>query len=317
LVLVVSIVLILPVLIRKSAQDEKSLIDPSITFCIVPYLKISKELYRTYMLSMASWLDTSNHSQILILWDENSFDTNGSLIQSLKNQYGNDRIRFLSNIEVDEDNIPYINDWFLKGFDNTNTNYICFINSDIILPLGWYTRVKYLYNFFSRQEKQHAIVSRRCDIDLNTNTFHLNIEDYQRKTHSKWGVDFYLISLYPMHLNIDDIPPFHMGKYRWDPWITGWLNAHIDVVSFGDEFCTYHINHKPKERDMSDIKVKENFELAAKNNRYNGANHLTKYYLKKNKLCKRNGRVLTQINAKLSYNSPIDLDEKKSTLLFE
>jgi hypothetical protein len=79
-----------------------------------------------------------------------------------------------------------------------------------------------------------------------------------------------------------------MGKYRWDPWITGWLRAHIPLITLGDDFCTYHLNHVPKYRMMDDIKVKENFEMARRTGNYNVPNGLASCALRGRYLFKKN-----------------------------
>jgi hypothetical protein len=117
-----------------------------------------------------------------------------------------------------------------------------------------------------------------------------------RTTHTTWGIDFFLVSREPMQINFDEIPPFHMGKYRWDPWITGWLRAFMPLVTLGDDFCTYHFSHVPKNRQMDDIKVKENFEIARRTGNYNVPNGLASFSLRGRYLFqKHNPTPLAQI----------------------
>ena len=297
--------LILP----KISRNHKVKIDenPSITFVCVPYPVTNDKKQKTkdlkhaniielYLMTMSSWLSTSNQSKLFILIPKSEFDHDNIIVPILESRFGENRIFFTpenERIECDENGVPFIGDWFIKGFDyvykNNLSSLICFINSDIITPPGWFERCKFIYNHFKDKEKQMCIVSRRCDFDYyynrNDNNNYTWPIDYNaiskdRTTHSPWGVDFFLISMNPMMLNIDEIPPFHMGKYRWDPWVTGWLNSNIELTSLGDSFCTYHVNHPPKPRNMEDVKVKENFELAARNGKYNCGNAQAKYKLK-------------------------------------
>jgi hypothetical protein len=233
------------------------------------------------------------------------FDPNLTLMPVLEHRFGRDRIHFGPSIETDEDGVPFIDDWFIKGLDSAETDLVCWINSDIILPRGWFPRIHYLHKHFHSQEQQIAVISRRCDFEFSDETAakiyleyskqpnHVWVPDFDkiaeaRSLHSTWGIDFFLVARDPMQINFDDIPPFHMGKYRWDPWITGWLRNHMPLITLGDDFCTYHLNHVPKDRQMDDIKVKENFESAKRNGGYKVPNGLASYYLRGRFLFKKN-----------------------------
>jgi hypothetical protein len=223
------------------------------------------------------------------------FDPNLTLLPALRKAIGSDRIDFGPPIEIDEDGVPYIDDWFIKGLDYAVTDLVCWINSDIVLPRGWFPRVEYLHSYFHRQDRQMAVISRRCDFEFSDDDASKVYGRYGtgkewppdfdriaegRVLHSTWGIDFFLISKEPMQINFDDIPSFHMGRYRWDPWITGWLRNHMPLITLGDDFCTYHMNHIPKDRQMDDIKVKENFEAARRNGGYKVPNGLASFHLR-------------------------------------
>ena len=311
-------------------------IEPSITFISIPYpvtqdaKKKHKSVRRQnivelYLLTMSSWLSTTKNSKILFLIPQKEFDKDNLIVPFLEEKFGPNRLLFIPDddrVEGDEDDVPFIDDWFVKGFDYVTkhnlSDMICFINSDIITPNGWYERSKQIFYFFKHiRQRQMAIISRRCDFDYKFTFDSINATnllqtvDYdeiskEKRTHSPWGVDFYLISMDPMEINIDEIPPFHMGKYRWDPWVTGWLNSNIELVSMGDSFCTYHVNHPPKPRNMEDPKVKENFEIAARNGRFNAGNHQAKYKLSGKTLFKGNEPIFS-----LPQNIPPDNSPKE------
>ncbi|EAX88589.1 hypothetical protein TVAG_265290 [Trichomonas vaginalis G3] len=289
----------------------------SITFCAVPYPVTTKELYNLYLITMSSWLTTSHLSKLLILLPQEEFDPNNTIVPELERHFGKNRIFFTEPIDVDSDGVPYIDDWFFKGFDYSQTDYVCWINSDIILPKGWYPRCQFVMDYFYQKNLQAAVISRRCDFNYSLKQKTQIPIDYDsiakdRHTHSTWGIDFFLISKKPMQLNIDEIPPFHMGKYRWDPWVAGWLDSHIALTSLGDGFCSYHFNHKPKNRHISDPKVKENYVLAARHNRYSHSNAKAAYKIKKNHLQYKNkiltsfGKEMPLDNAPADYNSRSD-----------
>ena len=249
---------------------------------------------------------TSNSTKVMIMMPEHEFDPNRMIMPLLLELFGEGRILFGPSIETDENGVPFIDDWFMKGLDSVRTDLVCWINSDIILPRGWYPRIEFLHNYFGPFGSQFAVISRRCDFDFSKEkaaAIHEAVAAggempdfdevaHNRTLHTTWGIDFFLVSLFPMQINFDEIPPFHMGKYRWDPWITGWLREHMPLITLGDDFCTYHMNHVPKSRSVHDVKCKENFEHAKRNGGYNAPNARATYYMYGRSLFKRDGNMV-------------------------
>lgn len=62
----------------------------------------------------------------------------------------------------------------------------------------------------------------------------------------------------------------------------------MPLVTLGDDFCTYHINHVPTIRDTKRPKVKENLEYAARNGGYLASNGDAPYTFSGRKFCKIN-----------------------------
>lgn len=297
-------------------KEEKTQIykeEITLTFCILPYplSKKNSELLRDkYFFTFSSWLLTAPTTKLYIMMPREEFDPDLILLPTIEKLLGPNRILFGPDVETDEDGVPYIDDWFINGLDNTNSSVLCWINADIIIPNGWYQRIQFLYDHFHNIDQQISVISRRCDFDFESNTaseLYRRIKSYadfrnvsdvwppdydeiskERKLHTSWGIDFFLVSREPMQINFDDIPHFHMGKYRWDPWITGWLREHMPLITLGDEFCTYHMNHVPKDRQTTDVKVKENLEMAARHKKYNVPNGLASYMLRGRGLFKKN-----------------------------
>lgn len=297
-------------------QEKQKNIEPSndilnvepLTIICLPYPVTTNRLRDRYLISMSSWLLTSNTTKIMILMPPYEFDPNLILLPLLESLFGPNRILFGPSLETDEDGVPFIDEWFIKGLDSvsessfSSSELLCWINADIITPNGWLQRISYLYDYFIKKRNQQiSVISRRCDFDITdeaTTDFFNEIETYsktksgdiwppdfdkiasKRNLHSTWGIDFFLISKEPKQINFDEIPIFHLGKYRWDPWITGWLRKNMPLITLGDDFCTYHINHVPKGREMDDIKVKENFEEARRRGNYKVPNGLASFYLR-------------------------------------
>ncbi|OHT16505.1 hypothetical protein TRFO_41775 [Tritrichomonas foetus] len=337
---------------------------PSVTFISCPFPVTTASRLSLYQLTMSSWLRTPN-SKIMITLKREEFDPLGFFTNQLEEKYGQNSLIFTDSIESDENGIPYIDDWFVKGMDKSTTDLVCWINSDIVIPDGWYDRIRFLHSFFFSKRKQFGAISRRCDFNYrinnssNYNMYNVLMNDYltknhskinksneldgmtvdyehlkeniskienklrslkfsfdddydeiakDRKRHSKWGVDFFLISKKPMQLNIDEIPNFRMGRYRWDPWTTAWLNQNILLVSLGNNFCTYHVNHKPTDRRADDPLNKENFEIAGRNGKLSAGNHHAKYSLDDGKLFKYGNKLVKSDIKMRKDNAPISND---------
>jgi hypothetical protein len=279
----------------------------SLTIVVLPYPVTSTKLRDQYLVTFSSWLLTTPRAVLQLLLPRSEFDPDLMILPILETIFGANRIKFSPPVDVDEDNRPYIDDWFLKGLDLAQTDLVCWINADIITPRGWFPRIRYLNGYFHERGEQFAVISRRCDFAFEDEQAQaafsaigagshgkggwppdFDLIAQNRTTHTTWGIDFFLVARDPMQINFDDIPPFHMGKYRWDPWITGWLRAHMPLVTLGDDFCTYHLNHVPKGRQMDDVKVKENFELARRNGNYKVPNGLADFHIRGRYLFKKN-----------------------------
>lgn len=290
----------------NSSLDNTTIDSPSLVIICLPYPVSNIKKRNRYLISMSSWLQTSPTTKIMILMPPYEFDPDLILLPTLESLFGQGRILFGPSLETDENGVPFIDEWFIKGLDAVRTipaQLACWINADIITPQGWLPRILYLYDYFIKNnDQQIAVISKRCDFDIDDvraaqvyeqiSTKQNFPPDYDqiafnRVLHSTWGIDFFLISTEPMQINFDEIPPFHLGKYRWDPWITGWLRKNMPLITLGDDFCTYHLNHRPKRRQMEDIKVKENFEAARRNHNYNVANGMASYQLRGRYLYKK------------------------------
>jgi hypothetical protein len=271
------------------------------------------------------------------------FDPERQLLPLLERLFGHDRLLFGRLLDTDEKGIPYIDDWFQQGIELSERSLVVWINGDIIIPKGWFPRVKFVYDRFSGIDRQFAVLSRRCDFNVsleNLSNFFDRVSelaadhsvespltDYSflkshyfdsnedtfgsvfnaakwppdfdalagtRALHTTWGMDTFVISTNVMELNFDEMPPFHMGRYRWDPWIAGWLGAQIPVTTLGDDFCTYHIDHTPTIRDVSRPKVRENIEYGARCNRFLASNEDSEFYFEGRGFFERKGRLVLE-----------------------
>jgi hypothetical protein len=160
------------------------------------------------------------------------FDPDLQLLPVLERLFGLNRLIFGRLIDTDEKGIPYIDDWFQQGIDLSDSDLVVWINGDIIIPNGWFPRVRYVYDRFSKLNRQFAILCRRCDFNIslsNLSNFFNSVSQIgidpnvqwppdfdaiaaNRVLHTTWGMDIFVISMNVMELNFDEMPPFHMGR---------------------------------------------------------------------------------------------------------
>lgn len=238
----------------------------SITFAFAPFCS-DKELKQFGKTSIPSWLQTSNNSKLLVF--ENTKPTKKDIWKLLKPFRSH--LVFGPDLETDEEDLPYVDDWILKSYESSNTDLICFIMPDAILPSDFGEKVSALVEFFS-DTSQFAVVGRRCPViyrenvsldDLVDEYIHeYRLDRMSEISNAEYSHDFILFSKNRLDLNLDDIPPFHMGRQIWDAWVVGWASEQIPVVSTGGRCGSYHMAHARNTYGRDTAKLSENFQMA-------------------------------------------------------
>lgn len=263
-----------------------------ITFITVP--KPNPDSYQKlrYKLAISSWLAISPKSRVILYIDFNDFDSTGALQKEFDDLYGKGRVEYLGKIKSNFKDIPYIDDWFRRGVQDSKTLTVCFINSDIILSSKWFKRVNQVFDILNN--KKVVLINQRIDFDLNIHdverlnftspNFLQDIDSIvmrsSHEAHSLYGVDTFTFRTYQLPFNPNIIPPFIIGRYNWDNWLTGYLNRYCKTVSFLLDPPIYHINHQRHHFDQKDPLVKINSNLRSYSYNYFGANDDTHYFIK-------------------------------------
>lgn len=280
----------------------------SITYITVPRPITKKKNMVRMKLAISSWLASSPKSNVILFIDREEFDKTGELPNELDQLFGEGRVQYLGSIRTDHDNVPYINDWFLQGILRSQSKYVCFINSDILLSEKWLKRVSQVYD--NMEEENLFLIGQRIDFDLKDKYFkelrfdqlHLlaDIDKMVRKSnhldHSPYGIDTFTFRADKPPLDPYLIPPFIMGRYNWDNWIIGYLNKICQTITFNLNPPIYHINHNRHAFNPNNSKVAINHNLKKVNKDYFGSNYDTKWEIIGDTLKRRHRNKAVQLD---------------------
>lgn len=270
-----------------------------ITFITVPRPFLKKNAYKRNKLAISSWLSSSNRSRVILFVNRSEFDPSGEFPNEIEKRYGAERIQYLGPIRSNHNGVPYIDDWFRKGIDFSQSKYVCFINGDILLSSKWLDRVKHVFS--AMNEKPVVMIGQRIDFTLTDDEYdridfsshHLlsDIDEMVNRSkhsdHSPYGVDTFTFRVDKPPFDVEMIPPFIMGRYNWDNWLVGWLNTIADTVTFNTNPPIYHVDHQRNNFDVSDNLVAINHHLKKANKDYFGSNYDTKFEISRNRLIRR------------------------------
>jgi hypothetical protein len=87
-----------------------------------------------------------------------------------------------------------------------------------------------------------------------------------------YAIDTFLFQIDHMSWNPDRVPPFLMGRPRWDNWLVGYLNTICDTITVGLNPPVYHIKHKPNGFDIKNDRMAVSQYTWIANKNYRGSN---------------------------------------------
>jgi hypothetical protein len=175
-------------------------------------------------------------------------------------------------LDADDADIAYADDFIQKSFELSNTDFLCIIMVDTILPEDLGRDAASLLRFYRGKGRQFAALGRRCEIERPNGTSAAWMEladDFRRDAslatlssieNAEYSNDFILISLNSRELDFADVPPFHLGMHLWDVWLAGWIAQTVPTIAVGGRCGSFHIAHPP--RPPLYAKVRDNTELS-------------------------------------------------------
>jgi hypothetical protein len=218
----------------------------SITFSVTPNPPFKLWAKNVTQLAFSNWLGVCPDSQILVFESPGRFRDLPDWIRN--------RTIFGPQLETDEMGLPYVDDFIHKSFGLAKTDLLCVIDFDVFLPEDFIQSLSFLNEFYSQSRTQFGALGRRCLIEIPPSNASLAAlaDDFQAKpslesisfvNNAAYSNDFIVISTNAQDIDLDDIPPFHLGTYHWDTWIAGWLAAQMPVVALPGRCGSFHLMH--------------------------------------------------------------------------
>ena len=204
-----------------------------ITFvcCPKPFLK---EYFDIQNNAIQSWIRLEYVDKIIICGDEQGIEKYATNLQNEVNTDENQKIIYKKTIKRNKFNTPLIDKLFKIG-TQTDNQYVCYINSDIIILSDFCTTFKAFLNKFP-ERKSFLLIGQRWDwtnpkpIDFNDINWQSNVKKQAKsdgKMHSPTGIDYFLHT----KETFPHIYPFAIGKFFWDHWIVGNAFKRSNVIT--------------------------------------------------------------------------------------
>lgn len=154
-------------------------------------------------------------------------------------------IRHVPHVERNEYGTPLISDIFKSAEVLSETELICYLNSDIMLTSHFLSAATQAAETY----KQFLLIGRRWDVDLKTawdfarDNWEETLLDYvakNGKVHGPWGIDYFVFSRGLWK----DMPPFALGRPGYDNWLIYKARSlKVPVVDGSAAITAAHQNH--------------------------------------------------------------------------
>jgi len=184
-----------------------------------------------------SWTRLQPRPEIILLGDEAG-------TPEIARELG---LRHIPTIERNEYGTPLVNSVFYVGQAAASHPLICYINADIILLSSFMRAVQFLSR--QMQGTDFLAVGQRWNVELNevldfhTPTWESDLMAYVTKygeLHPPSGIDYFLTPKGFWR----NIPPFALGRSRWDNWLIYSARARkVPVVDITPVAMVVHQQH--------------------------------------------------------------------------
>ena len=186
--------------------------------------------------ALQSWKHLHSEVEVIVFGDEEG-------VADVCAEFG---LRHEARVERDPSGLKYIHAMFDRADEIARYDVLCYVNCDIILGPDFPDAVQ-------RVRAAHAkflMVGRRWDtdivepIDFSSRLWHEETRALALKANNQrddWWIDYFCFS---RDLYYKQIPPFVIGRIRWDNWLI-WkaLDSHVPVVNASSSVLAIHQNH--------------------------------------------------------------------------
>ncbi|RCV66165.1 hypothetical protein C5S53_00125 [Methanophagales archaeon] len=187
--------------------------------------------------AIESWLRLRPQCEVILFGDEVGV---AEVARELK-------VRHISKVAKNEYGTPLISSLFEKAREVGKYDVLCYVNSDIIFMSDFLKGVQRVIQWKKREP--FLLVGRRWGVDIDA-PWKFNHADWEKRLRAfvqKQGILFnqsYIdYFVFPREL-LNDIPPFAIGRVRWDNWmIYKARSMHVSVIDGTEEIMAVHQNH--------------------------------------------------------------------------
>lgn len=184
--------------------------------------------------AIRSWLTISRPSNIILFGNESG-------TKELATKLG---VCHHPTIAKNDHSTPLLSDVFSKATKTATTDFLCYVNCDIILTRG----ILHALSMVREHYDKFLIIGRRMDININslidfTSDWEECTISYVRdngRLHGYSGIDYFLFQRSMFH----KIPPFAVGRSGWDNWmIYHAMHLGVPTIDITPFFKAIHQNH--------------------------------------------------------------------------
>jgi hypothetical protein len=148
-------------------------------------------------------------------------------------------------VECNEFGTPLVSSLFSLAHRATSHNFLCYVNADIIFTSSFVSCLVHS----SHNAKHFVMVGKRWDLNLDKliDFSAVDWEDrllaYTRqsgKQATAWQIDFFAFP----KTEYGSVPPFAVGRVRWDNWMIWYARANnVAVIDASAFIVAVHQNH--------------------------------------------------------------------------
>lgn len=154
-------------------------------------------------------------------------------------------VRHIPDVDCNPWGTPYVADLFARTEAVAAGPLLCYTNADILLPAN----IVSVAAMVAARLERFIIVGRRWNVDIDIPIdfqpdWEQRMHAHARQTgrlHPPTGIDYFI---FPKGMLGGDLPPFSVGRVRWDNWML--YNARllgIPVIDATDAIECWHQNH--------------------------------------------------------------------------
>jgi hypothetical protein len=154
-------------------------------------------------------------------------------------------IRHIAEVSYNEFGTPLVNSLFMAAERVVTSDFLCYINTDIILMSDFMKAVRQVVSL----KRRFLMVGQRWDVNMNKQWKFEQTDWEERlrayvgehgKLHSPTGIDYFV---FPRGL-WQELPPFALGRTVWDNWLIYRARSlGVPVIDATKYITAVHQNH--------------------------------------------------------------------------